>query len=116
MTPEQIEIERKEFEAWFSDEGKFPRSVEKRVDGAYVLMTAHSAWSVWLARAEKAQRVRDALESCLAMLEVADCSTGCCCCGSAVEGHGIGDGHGPVDDGDYHQSKAIEAARTALKD
>ena len=56
----------------------------------------------------------EAARAALAMLEMADCSTGYCCCGSAVDGHGIYDGHGPVDDGDYHQMKAIEALRTAL--
>lgn len=55
-----------------------------------------------------------ALRSCLAMLERADCSTGYCCCGSSVEGHGIGDGHGPVDEGSYHQCNAMDAARAAL--
>lgn len=56
----------------------------------------------------------EAARAALAMLEMADCSTGYCCCGSTVDGHGIYDGHGPADDGDYHQMKAIEALRTAL--
>ena len=56
----------------------------------------------------------EALERTLEMLEQADCSTGYCCCGSLIDGHGIGDGHGPVDGGDYYQSKAIQAARHAI--
>lgn len=36
------------------------------------------------------------------------------CCGSLVADHGIGDGHSPVNMGDYHLSATIEAARAAL--
>ena len=56
----------------------------------------------------------EALERTLEMLEQADCSTGYCCCGSLMDRHGIGDGHGPVDGGDYYQSKVIQAARQAI--
>jgi hypothetical protein len=56
----------------------------------------------------------EALRSCLGMLEQANCSTGYCCCGSSIDSHTWGDGHGPVDEGEHYQLKAIEAARAAI--
>lgn len=43
--------ERKSFEHWFSDEGKFPKAVERNLDGGYRLAQAASAWTAWQARA-----------------------------------------------------------------
>lgn len=57
----------------------------------------------------------EALELANGMLERADCSTGYCCCGSLVDGHTIGDGHSPVDEGEYFQSKAIRKSQEAIK-
>jgi hypothetical protein len=51
VTPEQIEIERKSFEA---------RSAVEWPDANEIARTL--AWVGWLARAEKAQRVREALD------------------------------------------------------
>jgi hypothetical protein len=56
----------------------------------------------------------ESLEACVASLERADTSEGYCCCGSAVEGHELGDGHSPVDIGEYHAGLALEKARAAL--
>lgn len=64
--------------------------------------------------ASGAPALLSALNQSLAVLEQATCSTGYCCCGSSMESHGIYDGHGPVDEGDYYQSKAIEASRAAI--
>lgn len=58
--------------------------------------------------------LRAALEACVASLERANTSEGYCCCGSSVESHGFGDGHSPVDVGEYHAGLALEAARKAL--
>jgi hypothetical protein len=55
----------------------------------------------------------EALEKLNVALEQADCSTGYCCCGSSVDGHTFGDGHSPVDEGEYCQSNALEYARKA---
>ena len=58
MSPEQIEVERKAFEASLKTMPEWAPEFE-----------SHRAWVeqyaffVWLARAEKAQRVRDALEA-----------------------------------------------------
>lgn len=38
--------QRIRFEAWFSEDGKWPRAVERR-DGHYILAQAASAWRVW---------------------------------------------------------------------
>ena len=56
----------------------------------------------------------EALEKLQWSLEQADCSTGYCCCGSSVDGHTFGDGHSPVDEGEYYQSNALEYARKAI--
>jgi hypothetical protein len=56
----------------------------------------------------------DALEATTAMLDQSDCLTGYCCCGSAIDGHGFGDGHTPVDEGAYHQAAALGQARAAI--
>lgn len=58
----------------------------------------------------------EALQEILAMLERENCSTGYCCCGDSMTSHqaAYSCGHTPVDEGDYYQSKAIEAARAAI--
>ena len=40
---------REAFEHWFSDEGKYPRAVERYSDGHYMLKHAQDAWKVWQA-------------------------------------------------------------------
>lgn len=42
--------EREAFEAWFSDQGQYPKAIQRRDDG-YLLSTAQSAWDTWQARA-----------------------------------------------------------------
>ena len=42
--------EREAFEAWFSEQGKWPAAVDRRGDG-YILAAAQSAWVAWQARA-----------------------------------------------------------------
>lgn len=61
------------------------------------------------------EQAKSALKGCVGVLEQADCSTGYCCCGSSTESHGLGDGHSPVDAGDYYCSQALEAARAAIQ-
>lgn len=40
---------REAFEYWFSDQGKYPKSIEKGINGNYKLMAAYSAWATWQA-------------------------------------------------------------------
>ena len=42
--------ERRRFEHWFSDQGKWPQAVERSGDG-YRLMQANDAWRAWQAAA-----------------------------------------------------------------
>lgn len=56
----------------------------------------------------------EALKAARDFIMAADNSTGCCMCGSAVEHHGIGDGHGPVDAGEYHANMIVEQIDAAL--
>lgn len=39
---------RKAFEHWFSDEGKYPRAIERHSDH-YMFKHAQDAWEVWQA-------------------------------------------------------------------
>jgi len=41
--------DRAAFEAFMSDGGRFPKSVERALSGAYVLMTAQIRWETWQA-------------------------------------------------------------------
>ncbi len=38
---------RTAFEAWMSDDGKFPQAVRQDESGSYLLMTAATAWTTW---------------------------------------------------------------------
>lgn len=40
---------REEFEEYFTENGKWPRSVEKNSDGHYLLSSAASSWPIWQA-------------------------------------------------------------------
>jgi hypothetical protein len=91
MTPEQIEIERKAFEAfvleWTGRDMKYHEAA-----GTWGLGLDSFSWAAYLKRAEKAQRVRDALERI-----------------TAIENK--------CDGGDWDEiEEAREIARTALKD
>lgn len=44
----------------------------------------------------------EALESAIALIRHGSFAEGHCLCGSPVDGHGIGDGHSPVDAGEYY--------------
>lgn len=58
---------------------------------------------VWRIRLMKsASKLYDQLASGLYLMEHARWDTGYCCCGGAVDQHGWGDGHSPVDEGNYH--------------
>lgn len=48
----EMEDSRAEFEKWFSDDGRFPRAVERGADGEYKLMYVRSAWKTWVKSAE----------------------------------------------------------------
>lgn len=65
MSPEQIEIERKAFEAHLSGEGRLSVDRDSENSDWYEDFATQDTWLGWLARAEKAQRVREALERVL---------------------------------------------------
>lgn len=37
------------FERWFSDDGKWPKAVERGAGGCYMLASAQAAWEAWKA-------------------------------------------------------------------
>lgn len=101
MSPEQIEIERKAFEAHTRSAWRVPAdyldwALKRNERGEYQDSRAADQCSGWLARAEKAERVREALEDYMAAF------------GQALEANGI-----PYD---KQQQEADAAARAALKD
>ena len=79
------------------------------------------AWSVHLAAMAEVQaerdRLREALEGLLTLVEHANFEEGWCCCGDDMLHHQnpMDCGHTPVDMGEYHASLAIKEARAALK-
>lgn len=58
--------------------------------------------------------VERALKTARDFIMSADNTSGYCMCGSPVEGHGIGDGHSPVDDGSYRALQVVECIDEAL--
>jgi hypothetical protein len=40
---------RKEFEAWFSDDGAWPKACARSADGDYIHMSASTSWTAWQA-------------------------------------------------------------------
>lgn len=50
----RLEPERAAFEAWFSENGKWPAAVQRSGDG-YMLASAQSAWTAWQAAAARWQ-------------------------------------------------------------
>ncbi|WP_275628968.1 hypothetical protein [Pseudomonas sp. 273] len=56
------------------------------------------------------------LRKWLELMEHGDFSEGHCMCGSAVDSHGIGDGHAPVDAGEYYAGQVMEELRTLLSE
>lgn len=55
MTPEQIEIERKAFEANFKLPLNRDHLLSRDLNGDYIATSTYYAWDGWLARAEQSQ-------------------------------------------------------------
>lgn len=69
-----------------------------------VPLYAHPADQVAQPDAELVELLREARE----LIEHGDFREGHCMCGSAVEAHGFGDGHSPVDAGVYYAGQVME--------
>lgn len=54
---------RKEFERWFSEDGKWPSAVERNANGNYQLCSAHSAWISWRASWLSCQGILDSWDN-----------------------------------------------------
>lgn len=63
---------------------------------------------------DQADEVREALERARYAVERGEYATGCCCCGNSVASHGLGDGHSPVDEGDYFKLNVLKDIDAAL--
>ncbi len=55
------------------------------------------------------------LKSVLDELKRDPVDTGYCMCGSPVDSHGLGDGHGPVDEGQYVRNRVIEQVEAEIE-
>jgi len=51
---------REAFEAWFSDDGKWPASIERTKDGSYKYAVANNQWKVWQAALAHSAAEKDA--------------------------------------------------------
>lgn len=97
-------------------------AVNKEDDRAYAGACDHGAQFDWLWKAaiDAAPRLNGKavseglLRKLLELIEHGDFSEGHCMCGSAVDSHGIGDGHAPVDAGEYYAGQVMEELRALL--
>lgn len=65
-------------------------------------------------KGDEVRRLREALEHARYAVERGEYATGCCCCGNSVASHGLGDGHSPVDEGDYFKLNVLKDIDAAL--
>lgn len=76
----------------------------------------------WRAMAEAAPRLNGLtvseglLRKWLELMEHGDYREGHCMCGSPVDSHGIGDGHTPIDAGEYYAGQVMEELRALLSE
>ena len=49
--PQDLTDERAAFEAWYSEDGKWPKAIERDENGSYILMSAANAWIAFQAGA-----------------------------------------------------------------
>ncbi|HCG0782523.1 TPA: hypothetical protein NJJ76_006793 [Pseudomonas aeruginosa] len=56
------------------------------------------------------------LRKWLELMEHGDYREGHCMCGSPVDSHGIGDGHTPIDAGEYYAGQVMEELRDLLSE
>ena len=60
--------------------------------------------------------LENALRAARDFIIMSDNSNGCCMCGSPCDTHGMGDGHSPVDEGDYHARMIVEQIDETLNE
>ncbi|WAW38802.1 Lar family restriction alleviation protein [Pseudomonas aeruginosa] len=78
-----------------------------------------SAVTAWNERAVPAGHVvvsEGLLRKLMELIEHGDFSEGHCMCGSPVDSHGIGDGHTPIDAGEYYAGQVMEELRALLSE
>lgn len=81
------------------------------------LMDMHIQKAILAAQAlRRCVDLEDQLEQALATLEQFGALSGCCMCGSPMDGHDsiMTCGHSPVDSGDYHIGQVVKAGRELL--
>ena len=77
-------------------------------EGMAACLTRHGATIAHVVKYEDAVEIAAALKAARDFIVSTDNTSGCCMCGSPVEGHGMGDGHSPVDEGSYHAAQVVE--------
>lgn len=80
------------------------------------LQARYQSWQEARKRRKAADEAFEHVEALLFALSHADWRTGVCCCGGDVDAHGWGDGHSPVDSGEYHIGHTYNAASAFLSD
>lgn len=63
---------------------------------------------------ERVRLLEGLLHDAVEAINHGDFSNGICCCGSSVGSHGFGDGHSPVDSGDYYILSLKERINDAM--
>ncbi|CRO63795.1 hypothetical protein PAERUG_P41_London_28_09_12_02916 [Pseudomonas aeruginosa] len=80
----------------------------------------HHAREIWNACIDELSRINGKtvseglLRKWLELMEHGDYREGHCMCGSPVDSHGIGDGHAPIDAGEYYAGQVMEELRALL--
>lgn len=82
----------------------------------------HHAREIWNACIDEQARLNGLtvseglLRKWLELMEHGDYREGHCMCGSPVDSHGIGDGHAPIDAGEYYAGQVMEELRALLNE
>lgn len=83
-------------------------------DNAKLTSLLRNAVPEILALIAERDAMRGALESAADFLETAPIESGVCCCGDAIDSHGLWSGHSPVDAACYAASQHAESIRSTL--
>lgn len=93
-------------------------SDQSRADSAELNRVCEYLERIWDERDElKAHQeaLVGALTNATTALQVANFTTGTCCCGDNMDGHSYTSGHSPVDEGDHYQNRLLENCQGALE-
>lgn len=75
---------------------------------------SNEAYAKWREAFDQRDKLAGLLRDARELIDHGDFREGHCMCGSGVEGHSLGDGHAPVDAGEYYAGQVRERIDAAL--